>query len=320
MRAVAALMVVGHHYFGELISAGETYGNLERFVSLGASGVDIFFVISGFIIYISCESKDFSASRFLINRFSRVVPLYWLITIVYVLVLFLLSPGFRNELYSSGKLISSLFFLSVPLGYKFPYVIPGWTLEFEMAFYLIFAIIAYFFGRIYVGAIIIFLALLAFSVSPLFGEFALGLLAAAIYKNKFVKRFAFFAFFFGLISLISTSLCFEDNFLEIKENRFFYWGVPAFFLVLASASLPHFKFKIGLILGECSYSLYLLHGIVALFFGQILRVTFGVEVPREISLSVSLVFSVLLAILTFRFVETPVQSKCRILLNRYLSN
>src|SRR5262245_20527151 len=78
LRAAAALMVVFFHAEG---MAAE-YFNIGCLPSFGAVGVDIFFIISGFIMWVTTAPERTTASSFIVNRIVRIVPLYWLVTLL----------------------------------------------------------------------------------------------------------------------------------------------------------------------------------------------------------------------------------------------
>jgi peptidoglycan/LPS O-acetylase OafA/YrhL len=103
----------------------------------GGAGVDIFFVISGFVISASAESLGFSGARFVENRITRVAPLYWLTSIP--LLVSMLKGG---RPVSHGSLIDSFLFLPLAdFGGLSRYINPmGWSLSFELWFYLLFTI------------------------------------------------------------------------------------------------------------------------------------------------------------------------------------
>ena len=137
LRAFAALLVVFHH---ARIPLPWLYDPLAEYKGL-AFGVDIFFVISGFVMYSAAKSEN--VVEFLRRRIVRIVPLYWIATIT----LFLLSEK-RNILsIGSDKFLhiakSLLFIPHWNLGFPseiWPYLVPGWTLNYEMFFYFIFAV------------------------------------------------------------------------------------------------------------------------------------------------------------------------------------
>jgi exopolysaccharide production protein ExoZ len=125
LRALAALAVVLYHL---------AYGNGDWF-PLGAFGVDIFFVISGFIMWVMTETNR-SAHKFVVDRVSRIVPTYWVVTLLSAAgasikpwVFGILAPSLQGIIFS---------LLFVP--HSSPPVVPqGWTLNLEMFFYAIFA-------------------------------------------------------------------------------------------------------------------------------------------------------------------------------------
>ena len=139
-RGIAAVLVVMVHV---TIKSGERF-NQVAFLNLfgaGWSGVDYFFVLSGFImVYVhrSAIGKKEQLKSFLVKRAVRIYPIYWIITLT-VLCLFLVIPGFasNNQDLSLGKVIASL--LLIPQKDQ-PILEVGWTLIHEIYFYLLFSI------------------------------------------------------------------------------------------------------------------------------------------------------------------------------------
>ena len=140
LRAVAAILVVLFHSQ----AIGSNYGFRAHYLALfenwGWNGVDLFFVISGFImVYIQRQRRD-TPWRFAVNRLFRIGPLYWTLTLV-MTALFLLQPKlFNTNGIGWPWVVSSLAFLSQATQHGMPVLFDGWTLEFEMLFYLIFAL------------------------------------------------------------------------------------------------------------------------------------------------------------------------------------
>ena len=131
LRALAAIAVVLFH-------AAERTGH---HFAIGAAGVDIFFVISGFIMWVISDRRVMSPAGFLLERARRIVPVYWAATAVMVAgALFGLFP---NLTLSADHVLASLFFIparSPSSGEIWPVLVQGWTLNFEMFFYLVFAL------------------------------------------------------------------------------------------------------------------------------------------------------------------------------------
>jgi len=109
------------------------------FEGWGNNGVDIFFVISGFVMVYTQSNNPRSAFSFFSNRILRIVPTYWLLSVA-VVVLFVLIPStFRGLKLTGAYSLTSLFFVSRIFGYDYPIIYVGWTLEYEMPFYALFA-------------------------------------------------------------------------------------------------------------------------------------------------------------------------------------
>jgi exopolysaccharide production protein ExoZ len=144
LRGVAALLVVLTHARYALLNT-PGYPFADQILFPGAMGVDLFFLISGFIMCYSTANNDGSpaeVARFLIKRFARVWPVYAVITLLSVFVLqsgmaYFHSPDGRYTLWHTLGMLPAnprtppYFSLTLPL---------GWTLEFEMYFYMVFAV------------------------------------------------------------------------------------------------------------------------------------------------------------------------------------
>lgn len=142
LRAIAAIMVmVGHamaeaeHYF----STSFSLSNLPW-----TRGVDLFFVISGFIIVVSTytrKGEPLSGASFLWRRFIRVAPLYYFFTTAMAVVLIVFPAGVKETQLELNQIITSYFFLPYERhdGRIAPVLSLGWTLNFEMFFYVVFA-------------------------------------------------------------------------------------------------------------------------------------------------------------------------------------
>ena len=124
LRGLAALFVVFQHI---------------RFLNFGAFGVDIFFCISGFMIMFTTEK---STKYFLRKRLIRILPLYYLMTLVTYLSLLLFPSMFQQTRHNLSHLVKSLLFVPFDIGGGIiqPLVRIGWTINCEMLFYLLFFI------------------------------------------------------------------------------------------------------------------------------------------------------------------------------------
>ena len=137
LRGIAALAVVWHH-------ATNQVAGMAAFVpwGFGVSGVDVFFVISGFIMVVTTWDRRITPTEFWRRRFLRVVPLYWLLTLAMVAIALAAPSLFKSLKVAPATLLESLLFVphfsqSFP-GNVWPLLVPGWTLNFEMFFYVVF--------------------------------------------------------------------------------------------------------------------------------------------------------------------------------------
>ena len=139
----AALVVIAHTTQAILIRlhGGDDTGYWE----LGTFGVDIFFVISGFIM--ASTTKDApvgveSASQFFVRRMIRVIPLYWIYTTLKLLIVGLVPASSTKVFPSLEHIVASYLFIphADASGRMWPALPVGWTLIYEMFFYIVFAV------------------------------------------------------------------------------------------------------------------------------------------------------------------------------------
>lgn len=285
LRALASLGVVGHHlifYLQKYIAVG-SYGGLPEVL---ASGVDVFFVVSGFLMAETALRKNEPGS-FLRARIERVVPMYWIFTAVAALAAGVGLRIFALDGLSPQHLLESLFFLppSGPGLSSFPILYVGWTLNYEMMFYGLFAISMWvpdeksrlmtlflLFGLLQVGGLIGGSLYLRYWGSPLVIEFALGVLLSLYARTyAFSPRHAFTAIVVSCGLLCATELL--DTRMETHPLRFVLWGVPAALIVFSALSLEkHDKYVDRpwlTLLGDASFSIYLFHPFALQGVGKI---------------------------------------------------
>jgi len=160
------------------------------------AGVDVFFVISGFIMLVA--NRRTGPGQFLLRRVIRVVPLYWVLTLALVLIALVRPELFRTTVLGTSYVLRSLLFIPYANpghdGDIVPLLVPGWSLNFEMFFYLLFALLLLLPGRRRVAAAgLLFVTLLLtpalfpglawprevlFYASPRLLEFWLGMVIA----------------------------------------------------------------------------------------------------------------------------------------------
>ena len=126
LRALAATMVVVFHCAG------------NNYALIGAASVDLFFVISGFVMWIVTAQRPISPLTFMVHRIKRIVPLCWLATLTLASAAALVPSAFsRLEFFATGLMQSLLFILHIDLrsGRVSLLLEQGWTLNYEIFFY-----------------------------------------------------------------------------------------------------------------------------------------------------------------------------------------
>ncbi|CDU12805.1 putative Acyltransferase 3 [Vibrio coralliirubri] len=315
LRGIAAWLVVYHHYNQAFFSwdmSGSIFGSQvgDFFRYYGKLGVDIFFVISGFIIYLSA-TKDYDVKKFVKNRVSRVVPVYWFYTFILVFIGFVIPEAVNSE-WTISSLIRSLLFIyhdnpSPNLSYV-PYLTVGWTLNFEMVFYGVCAISILILREKWIVPIVLLMLLGRllwhfeildyFFDSKYIREFGWGILIGYAYKNKLIPESNRLA---TVALLLSVFLFYLDG---AYDHR-----IPAIcLLVLGLLMLNKSMFNNRTSdmlrkLGDYSYSTYLIHAAVIIplcsyFFPK------GQSYSNEwLLFSVYSVGTLLLSVVSFKYIE-----------------
>jgi len=279
-RGIAAVLVVRFH-LNEMSAERLNQVTFFNLFQAGWSGVDNFFVLSGFImVYVhrSAIGKKDQLKSFLVKRGVRIYPIYWIITLT-VLCFFLVIPGFANNKdLSLGQLIVSL--LLIPQKDK-PILDVGWTLIYEIYFYVLFSIAiwlkpkhsapilsAWLLVTILNSCKLINFPKSFFLLNQVFGnmnlEFVLGCLAAYIvikYNNKIGK---YRWILFGIANLGYVILGMLVAWRNIEFDRISTFAVLAAMLIIAATSIdlkdsPKIP-QIFTYLGDASYSIFLTHG------------------------------------------------------------
>lgn len=285
LRGIAALLVLGEHVRYSVMNVCGRDVVLPSVVGrfVGYWGVDIFFVLSGYLIGLTLDKPATTPRSFLLARLARVLPLYFVASAACLMV-----PDFRSHALSAPMLVTTVTLMPLagdamdPLT-AHPY---GWTLCYEMGFYLVAtAVAAGVGGRRAVPAMIGLFALAPlaftalgpvggwaypnFALSPLTAEFALGLLAYRLTDS--VPRWAGWALL-GLGLAGFTHGFFSSGEYDLHSDviadprlalsRMATWGIPAAACVLGTARLdragtfqPIARFATAA--GAMSYSLYL---------------------------------------------------------------
>lgn len=350
LRGVAALLVVLLHFKEFLLPA---FPLASEWLGYGYIGVDIFFVISGFIIYVSTANPEARYSRnFLFRRFCRVVLPAWAAMVLAILV----QPPYLRDLILGGLFIP-LKNIDPPF-YGYSFLIVAWTLTYELIFYAIFALVlSTEVGRRFRGlitsAILLLLVSLAQSraccsidaqLAPLFVsgianfpdqlvslagnpmllEFIVGIFFGWVYLNRFVTaRMAGWILLSSPIGLyVLGSTQFQSGHGLTRA------GLLAAVIVIYALcyqvrrDVMHRESEMSLLgrarnffvyLGEISYSLYLVHPSIKVGLIK-LGVLLGIEQLSWGGFSSALLLTLLAAHFFYRWIELPSQR-----LGRHLS-
>lgn len=138
LRFIAAWLVVWFHWS----NGGEQEGYNVVAARYGIFGVDLFFVLSGFIMAYTTGGGNARPLAFLARRVARIVPLYWVLTVMIFGVALVMPRLLGATEASLVDLVKSLFFVPFEKsnGLVQPMIFLGWTLNYEIFFYLVFAL------------------------------------------------------------------------------------------------------------------------------------------------------------------------------------
>jgi len=283
LRGIAAILVVLHHQTQVIADKIPNSLNLT-ILDNGAFGVDLFFPISGFVIYLSASKltgKPGAANDFLWRRFLRVAPMYWAFTIL-KLVIFFAAPGlFAHYRFMPWNTIASFLFLPT---YNHEYALQpvlavGWTLAYEMLFYAIVATALSARSNIFffccalitiLSTIGIFiprdLGALTYLADPIEMEFLGGMAIGVLYLRGWRLSPRISLILLPLMLVVALGHSGGAANLEFKAIRAIYWGIPGVVMLACTVGIEAYvralSTRVAQIIGDASYSLYLTHTFV----------------------------------------------------------
>lgn len=347
LRGVAALLVLASHAQGVLVQAAAQQGAaLQRWpLPPGGFGVDLFFCISGFIMVVASRplyGRPGAAAAFLRRRALRLVPLYWLATGLAVLALALGRHGLQHTSWSG--LLASLLFVPYPVygdtAQPYPVLTLGWSLNYEVFFYALFAVFIALPPRRAVACTVAALALVVLAgawISP-------GLMAWHFWSRPIVLEFGL-GCLIGLWRLQRPAtplpaprvlacvlgalawLALDPLGLNLKAEgastpndlaRVAGWGLPAAALLLAAVGREHAGLSLGGAwrelgrLGDWSYSLYLMHPFALLAVSKAWQwLKLHELLPWPLLWVLMLLASLLLAVASYHLLEQPLLRRLR---------
>jgi exopolysaccharide production protein ExoZ len=334
LRGLAATLVVWCHAEALIAQAAPARPTLLNTASaLGAFGVDIFFVISGAVMMITSQNsfgRGGARSAFLRRRIARIYPPYWFYSLA--MCAFPIASG---KLISPRYLLESLLLLPVlnPAGKLRPILGVGWTLSYELYFYLLFALVLGVTRRwapLALGLLLSGVTLLAslvldghhawgmFLSDPIAFEFLAGVLIGA-WSSKLRELPRWLGPALVLLGFSWWTCSWEPA----RAERWLVWGAPAVAVVLGTLAAEKTgawrKVPRGLIaLGDSSYSLYLLHpGLFAMLAVVAKRGRWLNDLPTEMAVALAATVALAVAYPAHVMVERPLIGAMRRLLFRF---
>ncbi len=281
-RAIAALLIV---YFHASLQAGQL--NIQSPAvapKFGQCGVDLFFIISGFIMWVTVSRSGISSATFYLRRITRIVPLYWSLTLLAAAVAAQAPWALKSTRFVLSHVVASLVFLPWPNPASIgggnelmtPVIVPGWTLNYEMMFYMLFGAIltmpiflrlisvfvVFSLFAIFVGIFSSTSRIAAFYDPLLIFEFVVGVIVARVSERGFLAPPLWAPMM--LLSAFAALLYFDV--CRPPVSRLYFSGLPAAICVYSLISLEAARCWPPLIwlgrIGDASYSLYLTHVFV----------------------------------------------------------
>lgn len=310
IRAIAAIGVVMLHVAEATTKYSPFPARSLAALKFGNYGVDLFFVLSGFVMCYT--TRDLSPWKFLRRRIERIVPIYWLFTILAAAVsmVFTVSDG----RFTWTKFALSLGFISLPAG-NFPVVSPGWTLEYEMLFYCCVTASLFLARRPWLLTTAVLSAsiiagtlaqpgssVLSFLSAPIMLEFLAGIVIAQWVQNNYRLPVELAFVVVAAIAIFYSSAA---------SQRPLFAGIPAAILVglavmARSRSLP----KWIVLLGDASYSIYLIQIFTIIGCAKVLR-AFLPRLDPDLFVAIATLVTALAGIAWYFTVETPIRNWLR---------
>ena len=328
LRGFAALLVLASHaLLYPLVEENLGYGRL------GWLGVILFFVISGFIMVAVTGEGRFSAPAFLRRRFIRIAPMYWGATLLAAALALIAPQLFKTTVYDTGQLLLSLLFVPfhTPVsGGIHPLYKLGWTLNYEVFFYVCFALLAFLGAQARIVWLTVAFAALAvlgalFQPEPAIARFYTSFMPLAFCAGAWLGV----ATLSGRLGMLSKQAIFAVAVIGLGglvegfafdagqvEDGFAFIGFVAFAsaLVLLAVRFERRLPRVAILehIGDASYSIYLVHIYeVAILAGLAFKLLDPADLWADYFVAaVSIVGGTLAGLLLYRFVEQPVLRLC----------
>lgn len=333
LRGIAALWVGLHHAFLSLENLDIKRLNFfSMFIMKGWLAVDLFFIMSGFILAYTYQDKMkslsfHSAKVFIINRFARIFPAHLFVMLIFGLLILIINyagiPFKAEKDYTLANFLSQLFLLHgtgivKPQGWN----IVTWSVSSECLAYLAFPLLIIVFSKWIIKPTLNFIIILLTMASTvalgwtlnegqkfmldhelsavrILSEFTIGICLCQLYR-RLNKSYIYLP---GLLLAISgifvQTLITKDSFYDFVY-LFYFMAIILFLGLLPQSSkrIPFFSF-----FGEVSYSFYLIHSLVIIGLNQVIRKLSFLQDSPFISLVIFLVISFLASWFIYEKIE-----------------
>jgi peptidoglycan/LPS O-acetylase OafA/YrhL len=340
-RGIAACLVVAFHGVEQIaiqfFPADALSGPLMTPLHHGVLGVDLFFVVSGFIIAMTTEGSAGlqDALKYLRNRMVRIVPLYWALTLLMVVIVLAFPHLSAARQVTAPWLIGSLLFIpTAGFAPALPIIPVGWTLNYEMLFYLTVFVSIVVRVRMLAPIVLLSFIIAGLVASPaepgaiwvwltnsLMLEFLLGFGAFHLFRAVAISRTLAAVFMVGGIAALVLSAGALSPFVPRPIGAGFSFaaiilGAATFEAATPGLKLPNFLVR----LGDASYSIYLIQCFTLPFAARVLPMLGAVRLGPDAIWIACVCFTACSGILCFRFIESPLIKAARRVIPAKLSS
>jgi len=324
IRALAALLVVYFHAILQIQKLDP--GAFLSGAAFGECGVDLFFVLSGFVMWITTSGKASSTTTFYAKRARRILPLYWSATLLAASVALAAPSILKSTVFDPPHVVASLLFIpwinpADPLGSMIaPVIVPGWTLNYEMYFYLVFGLMLLLprSARLTATLAVFSLIWLVCQLLPadstparFYGSLVVfEFLAGAVIGSIYMSGHRLAAPPAAALAVIAVQIMLMVDASHLQIDRLFKFGILAASVVYAATAVDQSRVpKLTWLryVGDASYSIYITH-IFVLAGARMLYPRLPLDLMRNefVFLAICLVLSTLVGALVHWLFEAPI--------------